>query len=77
MYRNWINNTQRSRLLAAILGANLLAGCQPGGTGSITVDRKDPAVRRLKTFEDVKAPKTARTSKKPASTKSVPRAGLK
>ncbi len=39
------------------LGVGLLAGCQPDGVGSITVDRKDSAVRSLKTFEDAKVSK--------------------
>jgi hypothetical protein len=76
MYRDRLKDRQRIRFLAAILGATLLAGCQPGGIGSITVDGKDPAIRSLKTLEDVKAPKTAKTSKTPAGTKSVPRAGF-
>ena len=54
MNRAGFADKQRSRFLAALLGASLLAGCQPGGTGSIAVDGKDPAVSSLKTFEDVK-----------------------
>jgi hypothetical protein len=76
MHRDGINHKQRYRLLATILGASLLAGCQPAGTGSITVDGKDAAVRGFKTLEDVKAPKPGKTGKKPAGTKSVPRGGF-
>jgi hypothetical protein len=72
MYRD----AQRRRLLTSILGAAFLAGCQPEGAGSITVDRKDPAIRNLKTFEDVKKSKPARSSKKPTGTNSYPRTGL-
>ena len=41
------------------------------------VDGKDPAVRTLKPFEDGKAAQTTKTSKKPASTKSVAHADLR
>jgi hypothetical protein len=71
-----LNYERRSRFLAALLGASLFAGCQPAGTGSITVDGTNPAVRSLKPFQDVKATKTARNTKKPAGTKSESRAGL-
>ena len=37
---------RRRRFLAMLLGSSLLAGCQPGGTGSITVDRKNPGQPR-------------------------------
>ena len=37
------NDSQQRRFLAVILGSLLLAGCQPEGVGSITVDRKDPS----------------------------------
>ncbi len=69
-------DAQRRRFLASILGAALFAGCQPEGAGSITVDRKDPAIRNLKTFEDGKRSKPARTSKKPKGTSADPRAGF-
>ncbi len=67
---------QRMRVLPMLLGASLLAGCQPEGTGSITVDRKNAAVRDFKTFEDVKRSKPNRVKMKPASTSSRPRAGF-
>jgi hypothetical protein len=76
VYRDALKDKQRSRFLAVIVGASLLAGCQPGGIGSITLDGKDPAIRSLKTLEDGKAPKKAKASNKPAGTKSVPRAGF-
>ena len=76
MHRVGLDDKQRNRLFAAILGASLLAGCEPGGTGSITVDGKDPAVRGFKTLEDVKTPKPGKTGKKLGGTKSVPRAGF-
>jgi hypothetical protein len=77
MNRAGSKDAQRRRLLAVILGASLLAGCQPEGTGSITMDRKAPALHDLKTFEDVKVSKTAKTNKKPAGTNSGPRAGFR
>jgi hypothetical protein len=67
---------QPSRFLVALVGASLFAGCGQGGTGSIVVDAKNPAIRSFKTLEDVKGPKTARTGKKPAGTLSVPRANF-
>ena len=68
---------QRQRFLAVILGTSLLAGCQPEGAGSITVDRKDPAIRSFKTFEDVKKSRTAKAGKKPDSTGRGPRGGFR
>ncbi len=76
MIRAVLNLERPGRFLAALLAASLFAGCQPAGTGSITVDGTSPAVRTLKPFQDVKTPKPARTSKKPASTKSGSRAGF-
>ncbi len=40
----------RRRSLGMLLGACLLAGCQPAGTGSISVDRKDPGRSQLQKF---------------------------
>ena len=58
---------RRRRSNAVVLGAILLAGCQPEGAGSIAVNRGDPAVRRFKNLEDVKRPRSARDARKPAS----------
>ncbi len=60
---------RRRRSLTPIIGALLLAGCGPGGAGSIKVDSTDPAVRNFKTFEDAKRPKAAKDAGKPASPK--------
>ncbi len=76
MNRAGLKYEQPSRIVVALLGASLFAGCGPGGTGSIEVDAKNPAIRSLKSLEDVQTPKTARTGKKPAGTKSAPRAGF-
>jgi len=64
------NDQRRRRSLAVLLGASLLAGCQPYGSGTIAVDRQDPAVRSLKNLEDVKRPRLAKDTRKPASQRS-------
>lgn len=68
---------QPGRFLVVLMGASLFAGCGQGGTGSIVVDAKDPAIRSFKTLEDVKGPKTARTGKKPAGTRGAPSANIR
>ncbi len=60
----------RRRSLAVFLGACLLAGCQPYGAGTISVDRHNPAVRSFKDFEDVKRPTSADNAGKPARQRS-------
>jgi hypothetical protein len=60
----------RRRCLGMLLGACLLAGCQPAGTGSISLDPKDPAVRSLKTFADAKRPGSANDASKSARPRS-------
>ena len=52
--------------LALLLGACLLAGCQPYGAGTIAVNRQQPVVRSFKNFEDVKRPNSAKNARKPA-----------
>jgi len=65
---NQADNVKRRRWsLTVLLGASLLAGCQPEGTGSIAVNRGDPTVRSFKSFEDVKQPKAAKGGRKPAA----------
>jgi hypothetical protein len=59
----------RRRSLAVLLGACLLAGCQPNGAGTISVDRQAPAVRSFKNFEDVKRSRSARDAAKPTKPK--------
>ena len=61
------NDKRRRRSLAALLGASLLAGCQPDGAGMIAVNRQDPAVRRFKNLEDVKRPGSAKGTRKPGT----------
>ena len=62
----------RQPSLAVFLGASLLAGCQPDGAGTISVDRQDPAVRGYKQFEDVKRPRSAEAARKPARQRTMP-----
>ncbi len=56
--------------LAVLLGASLLAGCQPEGAGSIAVNRGNPAVRSFKSLEDVKRPRSAKNTRKAATQRS-------
>jgi hypothetical protein len=65
------------RAIIGLVASCLLAGCQPEGAGSISVDPKDPAVRGFKSFEDVKRPNRARTSKAPAPKTNGSHTGLR
>jgi hypothetical protein len=56
----------RRRSFALLLGACLLAGCQPDGAGTMSVDRENPVVRSFKKFDDVKRPSSAMNARKPA-----------
>jgi hypothetical protein len=54
------------RSLTLLAGVFILSGCGPEGVGSIKVDRKEPGVRNLKRFEDVKGPKSTKRAGKSA-----------
>ena len=71
MNQRVLKHKRRTRFLTALLTASLFSGCQPAGTGSIDVDRANPAVSGFKTIEPVKKRNAAGSSKQPAGTKSA------